>query len=229
MGNTVGSLIDNVIFTPNERAFVLGTILGDAHLAKLKTDARLELTHSEIQKDYLLWKYEQLSRFVYKPPRYYEIHDERWGNVYKQWKFQTRVCSVFTEMYEIFYPSGKKIIPKNFKTILFQPKALAVWFMDDGGRRNDCYGLFLNTLSFTREEHQILQECLLDNFRIETRIHWIEDGFRIYIPSKEARKFCEIIYPYIIPSMLYKLSYNPVTTSYARLDRARDRSARSLL
>jgi len=41
--------------------------------------------------------------------------------------------------------------------------------------------------------------------------------------TPEAKEFCKIVNPYIIPSMKYKLSYDPVTTSFARLDRARDR------
>jgi hypothetical protein len=95
--------------------------------------------------------------------------------------------------------------------------------MDDGGRRNDCYGLFLNTLSFTKTEHILLQLCLRNNFSLYSRLHWIQDGFRLYIPSSDAKRFCEIVHPYMIPDMQYKLSYDPVTTSFARLDRARDR------
>ena len=99
------------------------------------------------------------------------------------------------------------------------------WMM--GGRRNDCYGMFLNTLSFTKEEQEILCECLKRNFNLDSRIHWVQDGYRLYIPSKEAQRFSEIVYPYLLPSMRYKLSYNPVTTSFARLDRARDRGKQS--
>ena len=95
--------------------------------------------------------------------------------------------------------------------------------MDDGGRRNDCYGLFLNTLSFNKPEHERLRKCLRNNFSLDSRLHWVSDGYRIYIPSKEAKHFCELVHPFIIPSMRYKLSFNPVTTSFARLDRARDR------
>jgi hypothetical protein len=62
------------------------------------------------------------------------------------------------------------------------------------------------------------------NFDIKSRIHWITDGYLFYIPSSEAKKFCSLVSPYLIDILRYKLSYNPVTTSFARLDRARDRS-----
>lgn len=46
-----------------EKGIILGTILGDAHIRMLKTDARLEVGHSEKQKDYLFWKYNQSKKF----------------------------------------------------------------------------------------------------------------------------------------------------------------------
>lgn len=212
-----------------EKKIILGTILGDGHIAMLKTDARPEVAHSQAQKEYVLWKYEELRRRVLAKPYYCKISDERYGKTYFQWRFRTKIDPLFTDFRAMFYPAGKKIIPANINVLLTSPLSLAVWFMDDGGRRNDSYGLFLNTLSFTEEEHVLLQRCLLENFSLETRMHWVQDGYRLYIPSKEAQKFCEMIYPHVIPSMQYKLSYNPVTTSFARLDRARDRRARSLL
>ncbi len=206
-----------------EKAIIIGTILGDAHLAMLKTGARLEIGHSARQKQYLFWKYKQLKNFAPSRPCYLKIADPRYKKTYLRWKFSTRVNEYFTQLHQIFYQQKKKIIPNRICSLLNSSLSLAVLFMDDGGRRNDCYGLFLNTLSFTKTENEILRKCLRDNFSLDSRIHWIQDGYRLYIPSKDVRHFCELVYPYIIPSMRYKLSYNPVTTSFAQLDRARDR------
>jgi len=93
--------------------------------------------------------------------------------------------------------------------------------MDDGGRRKDCHGMFLNTLSYSKIEQEKLQKCLVKNFGIETRIHWISDGYRLYIPTNSAKNFCKLISPYIISSMIYKLPYNPVTTESAGIWRMR--------
>jgi hypothetical protein len=202
---------------------VVGMVLGDSHLAMLKQGARLEIGHSEKQKDYVFWKHKELSQYVSSNPHYLEVPDPRYNATYGQWRFRTKSDPFFTELYKFFYPHGKKIIPKNISSFLNSPLTLAVWFMDDGGRRNDCYGLFLNTLSFTKQEHEILRACLRDNYSLDSGLHWIQDGYRLYIPSKDARHFCELVYPFMLPSMRYKLSFNPVTTSFARLDRARDR------
>ncbi len=219
----MGSLRQNL--THKEvKCFIVGTVLGDGHLSMLKSNARLELIQSEKQKDFLFWKYKILKKYTGSSPYRTKVYDNRYEKNYYRWQFKTHVDPLFTELYSEFYPNdSKKVVPNCIAKLLNLPIGLAVWFMDDGGRRNDCYGLFLNTLSFTQEGHKLLVDCLYDNFGIKSRLHWIQDGYRIYIPSKEAKRFCEIVDPYIIPSMKYKLSYDPVTTSFARLDRARDR------
>ena len=214
---------DNKMILPREKAIIIGTVLGDAHLAMLKTNARLEIGHSEKQRPYLFWKYRELKKFTSSKPHCLKIFDPRYNKLHTQWRFKTRVNEFFTELHQIFYPKGKKIITDKIHLLVKYPLSLAVWYMDDGGRRNDCYGMFLNTLSFTKKENRILSKCLKRNFSLNSHIHWVQDGYRLYIPSKDAKRFCELIYTYIIPSMHYKLSYNPVTTSFARLDRARDR------
>tara|TARA_Y100000310_G_scaffold197692_1_gene197779 strand:+ start:438 stop:1130 length:693 start_codon:yes stop_codon:yes gene_type:complete len=226
MGNTVGSLRQQVV-SSREKEVILGTILGDAYIGMMKTNGRLEIGHSEKQKEYVFWKYNELRRYVGAKPHQVKIFDSRYQKTYIQWRFRTKSSQLFTELHQYFYVRNKKIVPKNIASILKSPLSLAVWFMDDGGRRNDCYGMFLNTLSFTKDGHEILRKCLKQNFSIESRLHWIQDGYRIYISSSEAKRFCELVYPYIIPSMVYKLPYNPVTTSFARLDRARDRRIQS--
>ena len=206
-----------------EEEILIGTILGDGHLRMLKTGARLEMMHSEKQKEYLVWKYEELKRFTLSGPRLIHMHDSRNGKVYREWQYTGRVQEDITRLQNVFYKNKRKIIPKNINSILKSPLSLAVWFMDDGGRRNDSYGHFLNTLAFTDDEHELLLDCLRTNFSLECRLHWVQDGYRIYIPRKETERFCTIVHPHVIPSMQYKLSFNPVTTSYARLDRARYR------
>lgn len=220
-GNTVGSL--RQLLTSREGEIVFGTMLGDGYLAQLKTGVRLEVGHSIKQKQYVSWKYKELERFVGAKPHQILIKDARYQETYFQWRFSTRIDPFFVPFRRYFYEEGQKRIRKDIKELLRSPLSLAVWLMDDGGRRNDSYGMFLNTLSFTLEEHELLRQCLRENFSLESRIHWVQDGYRLYIPSKDAKRLCESIYLHLIPSMRYKLSYNPVTTSFARLDRARDR------
>jgi hypothetical protein len=223
MVNTVGSLGQFKI-SKREKEIILGSLLGDAYLAVMKNSVRFEVSHSENQKEYIFWKYNELKKFVRAKPRRVIIWDKRYRKEYRQWRFRTQGHEFFAYLYSLFYSQrGKKFIPQEISLFLDSPLSLAVWFMDDGGRRNDCYGMFLNTLSFTKKENELLRKCLKRNFFLDSRLHWVQDGYRLYIPSSEAKYFCELIYPYIIPAMRYKLSYDPVTTSFAQLDRARDR------
>lgn len=206
-----------------ENDILIGMILGDAHVRALKHESRVEVTHSEKQKDYLFWKYSNLKRWVISKPHLCKIYDKRYNKVYTQWRFRTKSHKAFSYLRNLFYSKGKKIVPKEIADFLKSPLSLAVWFIDDGGRRNDCYGLFLNTLSFTKKENLLLAKVSKKNFSINARIHWIGDGFRLYVPSNNSVKFCKIVSPHILDSFRYKLPFNPVTTSFARLDRARDR------
>ncbi len=207
-----------------EKEIVFGNILGDGFLQPMKSGkVRLETGHCCQQYKYFQWKYKELKRFICAEPHLVEFSDKRYNKNYSQWRFKTRSSGFFVPFYKYFYKKGHKQIPTSIVEIFDSPLSLAVWFMDDGGRRNDSYGLFLNTLSFSLKENEILVKCLKKNFSLNSRIHWIQCGYRLYIPSREAKRFCEIVNPYVISSMRYKLSYNPVTTSFARLDRARDR------
>lgn len=123
------------------------------------------------QKEYVDWKYQELKRFVKMSPMGSEYYDSRYGKKYFWWRFQTRRFPEFKKVAELFYKGKRKIVPGNISKILTDPISLAVWYMDDGGRRKDCHGMFLNTLSYTKTEQIRLQKCLLKNFGISTRIH----------------------------------------------------------
>lgn len=205
-----------------ERNIVIGSILGDASIELATKSWRLQMAQGDKQKDYLIWKYQELKRWTKTPPRLVRFFDERYSKEYATWRFRTICHEEFIKLRNLFYPQGKKIVPKNIFSLIDHPLALAIWYMDDGGRRGDCHGMFLNTLCFSKSENEVLQTLLKKNFGIESRLHWVSDGFRIYIPSGlAAQEMCKIIGPYIIKSMLYKLPFDPVTTESAGLWRKR--------
>lgn len=195
-----------------ERAIIIGSLLGDAHLKLTTKSWCVQFLQSDKQKEYIFWKYKKLAAIATQPPRSWEHFDGRYKKTYTFWKFQTHCSQETNRLHEIFYPQGTKIVPDEIAKMLTCPLSLAVWYMDDGGRRKDCHGMFLNTLSFTEREQRMLQLCLVKNFGIKTNVHWISDGYRLYIPNDMAKLFCKIVGPYVIPFMRYKLSYDPVTT-----------------
>nr|YP_009367632.1 putative LAGLIDADG homing endonuclease [Pseudocharacium americanum]YP_009367655.1 putative LAGLIDADG homing endonuclease [Pseudocharacium americanum]YP_009367721.1 putative LAGLIDADG homing endonuclease [Ignatius tetrasporus]YP_009367744.1 putative LAGLIDADG homing endonuclease [Ignatius tetrasporus]ARK14627.1 putative LAGLIDADG homing endonuclease [Pseudocharacium americanum]ARK14630.1 putative LAGLIDADG homing endonuclease [Pseudocharacium americanum]ARK14714.1 putative LAGLIDADG homing len=100
--------------------------------------------------------------------------------------------------------------------ILTDPLALAVWYLDDGTKRSDTESCRIATQSFSKEEHELLQNCFKQNFNISVQIEdWgrTKDGsisYSLAILSRGGnfKKFRDVIYDIVnaeVPSMLYKL------------------------
>lgn len=219
--NTVGSRLATIsCLSKIERSVLIGTVLGDGHLEHNGNGYRLQVLHSSKQREYVWWKYEQLRRWIPTQPTVLAAVDHRYHKTNLELRFRTRNALIFEEFHQLFYRKLRKIVPLHVAELL-DALALAVWYMDDGGRRKDCRGMFLNTLSFTDREQRLLQAALFKRWNIETRLHWVQDGYRIYIPKAMALRFTKIVAPHIISSMYYKLPYDPVTTEPVPLERAR--------
>lgn len=184
---------------------LIGTMLGDGCLEKNGKHSRLRVDQSQQQKEYVEWKYEVFQSWTISSPKLVDFFDLRTNKTYSHCRFTTLSLEVFDVYRDIFYYEGRKRVPINLNSLLQSCRSIAVWYMDDGYRRSDCKGLYLCTSSFTLDEQYLLMSCLLDNFEIDTRIHWASGNARLYIPAKSAEKFCKMIEPYIVESMSYKL------------------------
>ena len=72
--------------------------------------------------------------------------------------------------------------------------------MDDGTSR----GTFA-TNSFTYDEIILLKNWMLEVFDIRTTIQKQRKQFTLYIIASDRLKFEKMIFPYVVPSMYYKL------------------------
>ena len=185
-----------------QKALVIGSVLGDGNLSGnwSNTNFRLRIGHSIKQTEYLLWKYEILSNFVLTKPKVYEKT--------KSISFRTISHAQFTEFYNIFYPHGKKSVPKNISMMIKNPITLAVWFMDDGNIRKvkeKVYGYYLNTQSFGLKENLILIQALKEVYAIDSMVMKNHGKYRIYIGAGGKERFSRLIDGLIIESMLYKI------------------------
>jgi hypothetical protein len=204
MDNTVGSL------TQLQKSLIIGTLLGDGYLRKLKgrKDAFLEVNHSIRAKDYVDWKYSVLKSIAGGVPK------SRHGNGHRiAYRFYTRQHPELSQMHELFYESGKKRIPD----IQLDPVSLAVWFMDDGSRCRD-RDVYLNTQQFNFSDQEKLRR-MLKSLGLGTTINKDKSYYRIRFLKDSIKKFNQLISEYIIPSMRYKLSYDPVET-WSKIDRS---------
>lgn len=188
---------------------MIGTVLGDGYLEPHGRGVRLQVIHSSAQEAYIRWKYEELSSLLPSPMYFYK------NGKYSFWRFVTRSHPFLEELRKIFYINRKKHIPDNIGKYLNNPLSLAVWFMDDGTCDKRQGSILFETQCFCREDIEKLKECLVTNFKLNTSIHKSgkNRGLRLYLSVKEARKFRDIVEPFVLSEMKYKLPYTPVTTS----------------
>lgn len=192
-----------VPFTQKQKEFLIGTLLGDGSLSKSGNFKRLTMGHNIKQLDYLLWKKEIFANLT--------------NNIYKQ--IQTKRNSTiihcptvghqdFNFFYNLFYNNGKKVIKKELKNYL-TPFAMAVWYMDDGSKKPYC--MKISTEGFTKEENEILQQIILDNFDIRCKVCEYNNRDKKYyylsFNKRNSIKLCSLINEYIIDSMKYKIPF----------------------
>ncbi len=206
MGNTVGSQRK---LTKRQKEILVGMLLGDCCLEKRWKNARLRIEHGLGQKDYLMWKYKEFQKLATSKPRIVSSFHRKTKKAYRRWHFSTFSFPELNSYQTKFYAEKRKRVPRDILKLLKSPLSLAVWFMDDGYKRNDCNALRINTDCFRMREQKLLQQCLKDNFGIKTKLHRKGKSWNIYIPSEETEKFCKIIKPYVVSELRYKISLTP--------------------
>lgn len=193
-----------------QRAFIIGSLLGDGtmRVGKKGINANFKAEHGLKQKEYVFWKYEILKNWVPTEPKISMRYDESGAAYAKSWWFRTIRHPILTEIYDHFYTRdgyrvGRKIVPNDIAELL-DAFALAVWIMDDG-----CYqkgNIDISTYSFQLSEIQLLQDAVERNFNVRMTYHKDRDiGYRMYCNKSETKKLIRTIYPYIVPSMMYKI------------------------
>jgi hypothetical protein len=190
MDNTAGSL------TQLQKSVIIGTVLGDGYIRKLKgrKNAFLEINHSFKQREYVDWKYSVLENLTISKPK------ARKGNGNRiAYRFYTKQLAELTEIMNMFYVGNKKVIPD----IKLDPITLAIWFMDDGSR---CRGsdVYLNTQQFTKDDQNKLLKSL-QSIGLEASLNKDKGYYRIRFLKSSIPRLHELISQYIIPSMKYKI------------------------
>lgn len=195
MDNTVGSL------TKLERSVIIGSILGDGYMRIVpgRSDAFLEINHSLKAKEYVDYKFKILKRFCKSHPKERETNEGR-----QAYRFFTKQHKSFTEIYAMFYKNGRKIIPKNLE---LDPVSLSIWYMDDGSKSRE-RDIYLNTQQFSVLDQKRLVVCLR-KLGINARLNKDKKYYRIRILKESIMVFMNLIKPYIVSSMQYKLVMTP--------------------
>lgn len=210
-------------FSPHQFDVIIGSLLGDARLEcrsigfKHPITARFRVHHGEKQKDYVFWKYEILKDFVLKEPK-----ESVWENPKRSlhevsWYFHTKSLREFGMLHHLFYSDGVKILPENIFNLL-TPRAIAVWFMDDGSNNGE--NLTISTHSFSYDEQTCIADFFKNRYGITPTVVKDRTKFKLAISRHDYARFLDIVRPFVIPSMNYKIVYprNDLSPSATELE-----------
>lgn len=209
--------LDGLSLTQDQREIIIGVMLGDGSMecgTSGKT-ARLTIEQSKsVHQGYFEHLYELFPGWF--PSKAKDVErtstkvnpDTGENNTNTNLNARTSYHRDFAEFYHLFYKDNKKIIPINISDYL-TPKSIAYWYMDDGALKgSDRLGKYLHTEGFEVEQLPILQAALL-KFNVKTSLHSKGKNGKvqkaIYIGADHDPIFSELIRPYIIPCMYYKL------------------------
>lgn len=180
--------------TKRQTSIVVGKLLGDGSLRK-KTNTLLEINHSFKERDYVSWLYSELSAFVTTPPKLRMSGKNRFA-----FRFTTVSLEALNPLYEEFYSKKEyKSVPESLK---LDPLILAIWLMDDGSKDRD--SLYLNTQQFDLHDQQLLLKKLSD-IKLIGFLNKDKKYFRIRLLKESSLRLIELIDPYILDSMRYKV------------------------
>jgi hypothetical protein len=196
-------LISSMISLPlHVKGIIVGLILSDASLRFVHPRVKnctLSFQQSLSHCSYFLFVFNLLSHYCKALPKSYTRKSN--GSLYYVLEFYTRALPCFTELYNLFYVNGVKIIPNIFIYELLTPVALAHWIMGDGKARSS--GLILCTHSFTIPEVVLLMNVLMVRYQIQCTLQLDQGKPLIYIRSRSMPLLGPIVLPHMDGSMLY--------------------------
>jgi ubiquinol-cytochrome c reductase cytochrome b subunit len=126
------------------------------------------------------------------------------GKIRKVARFSTWSYTSFNWIYELWYNKKIKHVPECIDQYL-TPLTLAIWIMGNGAKVGQ--SLKLCTNSFSYNDCLLLIKALNNNFNIKASIQSAgqKDQYLIYIWKESMSDLINIVSPYIIPEMKYKL------------------------
>ena len=200
------SLSDHVV------SIIFGSLLGDGSLKIHKgyTNARFSFRHSIVQKNYFLWKANQLKEI--SAAKY--VFQQKADGFSKNEKMRYQSCALpeLTELYQITHKQHKFVVKRRWLNIM-TPLSLAVWWCDDGSIVGNARKGVLCTDGFDELFVKRLAKYLEVNWNLKTHVGAVsrsreskkEKYYRLWFSTEELKKFLRIILPYVpVEEMLQK-------------------------
>lgn len=192
-------------WTDVQKSVIIGCLLGDGYInAHSPLSGMFVMGHSIEQEAWLKKKVEWLGDMINRKPYYQK--QVRKGKENTGVFCYTKSYKDLKELQQVFYKDKIKLIPNNIGE-LFNELSLAVFYMDDGYCHSTNRGryttYYLSTCSFDVVSINNFIQMLFDKWGI-VATHQKSNNI-IAISSKSKDVFKNLILPYMIPEMMYKL------------------------
>lgn len=209
--------------TGSLKSLLIGSMLGDGGIQKLRHTARYQENHCAAQETYLRWKVTQWGSWVKTPPA--PVVWKQAKQDYHGWRFHTVGHKDLLPWHALFYPTPgpKRFLPEV--TPMVDPMALAIWYLDDGSRE------WWPTFTFGLGDPS-LQVALqiLDKFDLQAE--WKPKkgctGYLVLTSEEQALRFIDIIEPHVPECMEHKLSFGFLGPHFKVRQKASEEALREL-
>lgn len=184
-----------------QKQLLLGTLMGDLSMSVCGKHARGRCCHCVDQKEYCEYKANCLSslgaKMVYSKRK---SPDCRNGKYYEEYHFSLPSNPELDKWYNAAYDKdGRRKIPFEFFEY-FSPLSLACYFMDDGSKTK-C-GYMFSSVRYSKDDLMKFISFIKEKFGLEMTI---QKNNILYIKANSRKKFEDLVSPYIVDSMKYKL------------------------
>nr|YP_009106640.1 putative site-specific DNA endonuclease [Dicloster acuatus]YP_009106655.1 putative site-specific DNA endonuclease [Dicloster acuatus]AIT95466.1 putative site-specific DNA endonuclease [Dicloster acuatus]AIT95469.1 putative site-specific DNA endonuclease [Dicloster acuatus] len=187
----------------------VGMICEDATMRRVSKEAFIKFEQGYKQKDFVFHLFDNFGGYTFVDSPKTRFDDKK--KKIKSYWFRTFSHKNFTPLFESFYKlrlDGKyrKTITPNLVFDLVTPRSLAYWIMSDGSLQNDSKSMILHTQSFTEKENYIVSDELNRKFGFHSVVKTHKTNyFVVFFPAQDAQLLFDLIQPFMIPSMWYKL------------------------
>lgn len=211
--NSTGPLNIDII------SIIYGSLLGNGYGKKIKggKGTRIIIQQEYCNSNYLYYLHSLLANLGYCNTNLPIIKTKlsKKGKIIKYLKLKTWTYESFNYIFSEWYIKNLKgfgfsfnfikVIPKSLELYL-TPLALAIWIIDDGCKLDKSLKFITNYFSY--DDVKYLTYLLLKKYNIKSTIHKCNKEntqFIIYISVESIPILANIVSPYIIPSIKYKL------------------------
>lgn len=185
----------------------IAMVLSDAGMEWRGRDALIKFEQGYRQKNFVYHLFDLYKEYCFSTEvREYVAKSGARKGLVKSYYFKTFSIPQFTEVYNLFYEDGTKVIRPGLVSDHIGGLGLRYWIMSDGSLQKDKRSMILHTQSFTKEENLLLSSELNRKFGLHSRVIEHKDKYTvIFIPRRDAQTIRELIYPHLLPHFAYKL------------------------